>query len=147
MNTSTATFSQLMLSPCTITTTQFNHHQQMTPNRHPFFSAPTSLSLTSNFYRSLCDHCNRGFHQWKALQLDRRRAHDIISSLALRVRGTQCVICKSHLGSRCHLMEHLSKRLYCALNTMAQVPAMTHTHTHEQHEGGQASTHTHTRRI
>eukprot|EP00971_Amphidinium_carterae_P103216 2043163-Amphidinium_carterae.1 len=76
-----------------------------------------------------CDQCDRRFREWRGLQLHRRRTHGIIAPLALRVRGTQCVVCKSFLGSRCHLLQHLSNSVFCALHTMT-LPAMSYAECH-----------------
>mmetsp|Transcript_52972 Transcript_52972/g.119100 ORF Transcript_52972/g.119100 Transcript_52972/m.119100 type:complete len:106 (-) Transcript_52972:155-472(-) len=52
------------------------------------------------------------------------RQHWLIPPLSLRVRGTQCVACKSQLGTRTRLLGHLQDKLACALFVIAHEEPM-----------------------
>eukprot|EP00971_Amphidinium_carterae_P185817 3689180-Amphidinium_carterae.1 len=87
-----------------------------------------------------CHICHRRFKQWGGLSTHKRRSHNLISPLVLRVKGTQCTICKSYLGTRRHLIEHLNKRLYCAFNTIEEITPMTAEEYHRDVHTLQATT-------
>eukprot|EP00971_Amphidinium_carterae_P034234 673924-Amphidinium_carterae.1 len=71
-----------------------------------------------------CHICNRTFDSHRGVSLYKRRMHDIMPALALRIKDNKCIICGSQLTSPLHLLEHLSKRLECGLGVLHQVPAI-----------------------
>eukprot|EP00971_Amphidinium_carterae_P233600 4635818-Amphidinium_carterae.4 len=72
-----------------------------------------------------CDLCDRAFKQYNGLSTHKRRTHRVFPPLALRIRGTTCVVCHSQLSTRRHLIEHLNNRLECALPTLHLLQPMT----------------------
>eukprot|EP00971_Amphidinium_carterae_P177696 3524777-Amphidinium_carterae.2 len=72
-----------------------------------------------------CNLCDRAFKQFNGLSTHKRRTHRLFPPLALRIRGTQCVVCKSQLSTRRHLIEHLNNRMECALPTLQLLQPMT----------------------
>eukprot|EP00971_Amphidinium_carterae_P348354 6490447-Amphidinium_carterae.2 len=94
---------------------------------HPDLHAPQRLQGEQEQVNSpfTCEECHKDFTTYRGLALHRRRVHEIIPPLALRIRGDNvCIVCGSQLNSRVHLMEHLSKRAECGLGVLHRVPAM-----------------------
>eukprot|EP00971_Amphidinium_carterae_P340495 6478863-Amphidinium_carterae.1 len=72
-----------------------------------------------------CPFCDKTFQQWRSLSLHRRRAHGVVSGIALRAYGTQCTVCNAQLKTRALLIEHLNRRAVCGIHTLHFVQPMT----------------------
>eukprot|EP00971_Amphidinium_carterae_P296433 5888765-Amphidinium_carterae.1 len=83
------------------------HEEQAAQQREPLDERP-----------HLCVVCGASFTKYRGLALHRRRSHHIISPIALRTYGTECVICHSQLKTRTHLLQHYNNRLTCSLQLM-----------------------------
>eukprot|EP00971_Amphidinium_carterae_P293688 5830841-Amphidinium_carterae.1 len=104
-----------------------NYPEPILPRDHPDDELPADVNLS----RHTCDVCDKEFTTYRGLALHRRRVHEILPPLALRVKDNVCIICGSQLSSRVHLLEHLSKRMECGLGVLTQVTPMSHQEYHD----------------
>eukprot|EP00971_Amphidinium_carterae_P096339 1906226-Amphidinium_carterae.1 len=72
-----------------------------------------------------CPYCDRFFMPGRGLLAHKMKTHKVIPPLSLRTRSTNCLACGSQLGTRSRLLDHLRRKLSCALWTLDAVEPMT----------------------
>eukprot|EP00971_Amphidinium_carterae_P345967 6487180-Amphidinium_carterae.1 len=72
-----------------------------------------------------CPLCDRFFKATKGLIVHKIRQHGVVPPLALRVRSTTCTACGAEHGTRARLLDHMRRKLSCALHTMYTIEPMS----------------------
>eukprot|EP00971_Amphidinium_carterae_P301278 5985833-Amphidinium_carterae.1 len=72
-----------------------------------------------------CPYCDRFFQPGRGLLAHKMKTHKVIPPLSLRTRSTNCLACGSQLGTRARLLDHLRRKLSCALWTLHTVEPMS----------------------
>eukprot|EP00971_Amphidinium_carterae_P121490 2406027-Amphidinium_carterae.1 len=98
------------------------NQENPTPEQDHAQEAPPHQTPEPGPYQ--CHLCTKSFQQWRSLSMHRRRAHQLISGIALRARGTQCTVCLAQLKTRALLIEHLNRRPICGIQTLHFVEPM-----------------------
>eukprot|EP00971_Amphidinium_carterae_P221330 4393973-Amphidinium_carterae.1 len=72
-----------------------------------------------------CPYCDQQCKGGRGLLAHKLKTHRIVPPLALRTRGTVCLSCGSQMGTRARLLDHLRRKLSCALWTTHHVEPMS----------------------
>eukprot|EP00971_Amphidinium_carterae_P007626 150964-Amphidinium_carterae.1 len=72
-----------------------------------------------------CPYCDQKCQPGRGLLAHKLKTHQIVPPMALRARSTTCTACGSNLGTRARLLDHLRRKLSCALWTLHYCEPMT----------------------
>eukprot|EP00971_Amphidinium_carterae_P089785 1777706-Amphidinium_carterae.1 len=74
-----------------------------------------------------CPYCEQKCQPGRGLLAHKLKTHQIVPPMALRTRSTTCSACGSQLGTRARVLDHLRKKLSCALWTLHHSEPMSWT--------------------